>query len=253
VPVLVGAIGDDERGERLTALCRNAGIETRFVADRRPTTAKLRHIAQNQQLLRVDWEACAPLDGRGLAAAVDEVTEESGPETVTVVSDYAKGAVTPALAAALRERPGRVIVDPRPAQRELYRGFYLMTPNHREAAAISGTEETEHPPRRAAARITDAFTENVLITCGGRGMLLRQADGRSFDLAARARQVYDITGAGDTVAAVTALALAAGLELLEAAALANHAAGVVVGKVGTATATPEEVRDHLMQTPEETP
>jgi D-beta-D-heptose 7-phosphate kinase/D-beta-D-heptose 1-phosphate adenosyltransferase len=252
-PVLIGILGNDTRGERLATLCREARIESHFVIDNRPTTAKVRYIAQSQQLLRVDWEDAIPLDSdsqQDLVGALDRFLP--GVKAV-VVSDYAKGVICEAVANRLRIAELPVVVDPRPSQKERYKGFYLMTPNQKEAAAIAGTDPSAKPPAEAADSIASHYTENVLVTCGSRGMYLHRADEPPIEVPARARQVYDVTGAGDTVAAVCALAVAAGHDLATATTLANHAAGMVVGKVGTATVTADELQSDLEEEDDATP
>ncbi|MFW5856622.1 MAG: bifunctional heptose 7-phosphate kinase/heptose 1-phosphate adenyltransferase [Planctomycetota bacterium] len=244
--LLFGLVGDDERGRHLEALCRCAGIRAHFVSDSRPTTTKVRYIAHNQQLLRADWEHPHPLEAAAEARMADALRKVLTPGCVVVVSDYAKGAFTAATADVLRAAEARVVVDPRPSQKTLYKGFHLMTPNHREAAAIAGTDHTAHPPDDAAAAIAEGWTPNVLVTCGGEGMVLYTGAGERESIPARARQVYDVTGAGDTVAATVALALAADLDLSTAAHLANHAAAVAVGRIGAAAVSLANLREDLL-------
>ncbi|MFH0911502.1 MAG: D-glycero-beta-D-manno-heptose-7-phosphate kinase [Planctomycetota bacterium] len=244
--VLLGLVGRDARGARLAEHCADEGVDARFVSDARPTTAKMRCIARNQQLLRTDWEEASPATQAAEERLLEILSAALAECEIVVVSDYAKGVVTPAVAEALRKGGRRVVVDPKPGHRALYKGFHLMTPNQKEAAAIAETDPRESPPIRAAERIAREYTENVLVTCGAGGIFLRTRAGLLEHIPARARQVYDVTGAGDTVAAVVGLALAAGLDLRAAAELANHAAGIVVGKVGTATVSPEELRRDIL-------
>jgi len=239
--ILVGLVGDDPAARRLRELCAQHGMDARMAADRRQTTTKIRYLALNQQLLRADREDRHPGHGSAADAMVSAVRDALGEADIVLVSDYAKGVVVPPVMDALRAADRPVVIDPKPIQHHLYKGFLLMTPNHREAAAIAGTDPADTPPREAADAIA-AYTDHVLVTCGPRGMLLREADGRTTELPARARSVYDVSGAGDTVVAVAGLALGAGLSALEAAELANHAAGVVVGKVGKATVSADELR-----------
>jgi len=239
--ILVGLVGDDPAAQRLRNLCAEHGMDAQLTADRRQTTTKVRYLALNQQLLRADREDRHPGDGSAADAMVSAVRDALREADIVLVSDYAKGVVVPPVIEALRDAGRPVVIDPKPAQHQLYKGFLLMTPNHREAAAMAGTDPGDTPPREAAEAIS-AYMDHVLVTCGPRGMLLRESDGRVTELPARARSVYDVSGAGDTVVAVAGLALGAGLSALDAAELANHAAGVVVGKVGKATVSPHELR-----------
>ena len=242
---LIGLVGTDEGARLMEGLCHADGIETAFVADAMPTIEKTRFIAQGQQLLRADREErphAHPVAEQAVCAAIEKATRDCD---AVLLSDYAKGAVTPAVADALRTCGKPVIVDPKPAHGPLYKGLFMMTPNHREAALLAGTDAATHPPREAAANMLGRLTQHILVTCGARGMYLATADGREYELPSRARAVYDVTGAGDTVLATLGLAVAAGLSLPDAAALANHAAGIVVGKVGTETVRPDELRADL--------
>ncbi|MBN1256542.1 MAG: bifunctional hydroxymethylpyrimidine kinase/phosphomethylpyrimidine kinase [Planctomycetes bacterium] len=244
---LFGCVGKDLRAESLQALCQDVGIETHFTTDQRPTTTKVRYIAQNQQLLRADWEDPESINGKARKDLLAKLKKRLPDAGLVIISDYAKGVIAAEVVEVLRQCKVKVIVDPYPCKRELYQGFYLMTPNHKEAAEIAGTSHKSFPPLEAAAGIIKQYTENVLITCGGEGMLLQTSAGATSVIPARARQVYDVTGAGDTVVAVLSLALAAGVNLHEASVLANRAAGIAVGKVGTATVMKEELISSLQE------
>ncbi|HEY6186564.1 MAG TPA: D-glycero-beta-D-manno-heptose-7-phosphate kinase [Pyrinomonadaceae bacterium] len=248
---LVGVVGDDAAGERLRARLREASpaqTDELIVVDRsRPSTVKTRIIAHSQTVVRADRERRAHVDAptedrliRVLQGALKEAH-------AFVVSDYDKGAVTPRiLSEILPLAYGRgipVLVDPKIRNFDSYRPATLITPNHHEALRQTNTEEnTDEGLKRAAQLIRERLgCDSVLITRGERGMMLLEGGREPVYVETVAREVYDVTGAGDTVIATLACALAAGASMLEAAILANHAAGIVVGKVGTATASGEEL------------
>src|SRR5215210_3919147 len=248
---LVGVVGADRAGERLRAELRDAGADVReenLITDvSRPTTLKTRIIAHNQLVVRADRERRAHVDGpveERLVAALRRLLKEAD---ALVVSDYDKGAVTPFVLGEIlpaAEAAGvPVLIDPKLRNFGAYRPAALSTPNHNEALrATNSDDDTDEGVARAARDIHARLgCRSVLITRGERGMMLLEDGGEPVYVPTAAREVYDVTGAGDTVIATLAASLAAGATLTEAAMLANHAAGVVVGKVGTATATAEEV------------
>jgi D-beta-D-heptose 7-phosphate kinase/D-beta-D-heptose 1-phosphate adenosyltransferase len=245
---LVGVVGPDEAGEKLSAACRDAGIRTLLaVDDARRTTTKVRIVTErNQQVARVDYEVDTEIAGAFEEALVQEVQRRGEHVDAILVSDYLKGCVTRRVMRALVSLGSRrdvpVLVDPKIPHLEYYAGAALVTPNHHEA------EVATHRRIRTADEARDAAREfraragcgAVLMTRGDQGMWLL-ADTVEGMLPAAAREVADVTGAGDTVIATLALALAAGATPAEAAWLANQAAGVVVGKFGPATVSPEEL------------
>jgi D-glycero-beta-D-manno-heptose-7-phosphate kinase len=256
---LAGVVGADAAAERLRGKLAQTcgdGAGRHLVPDGgRPTTVKTRIIAHNQLVVRADRErreAVGPeVEGRlveilsGLLAGADAL----------VVSDYDKGAVTPGVLAEILPRAvGRkipVLVDPKIRNFDAYRPATLVTPNHHEALRLTDSEDdSDEGMARAARRIRARLDcHSVLITRGERGMLLVEGDAAPVYVGTTAREVYDVTGAGDTVIATLAAMLAAGATMVEAAALANHAAGVVVGKLGTATASAEELIGSLKGEP----
>lgn len=240
---LVGVVGADADGERLADLCAALGIEADLARlDGRPTIVKLRVVSQHQQLVRLDFEPPAPADlGTLVSAAVERHLVHVD---VVVVSDYAKGALadTPGIITAARRAGKRVIVDPKGTDFNRYRGATLLTPNLHEFEAVVGPCASEaHIVEKAQAMIAEFELDGLLVTRGEAGMSLMQRDHAPVHLRARSRDVFDVTGAGDTVCAVAAVALAAGCDLRAAVTLANAAAGVVVGKFGAATVTREEL------------
>jgi D-beta-D-heptose 7-phosphate kinase/D-beta-D-heptose 1-phosphate adenosyltransferase len=242
---LAAAIGDDDAGgevSRLVAALDGATALLHAARDRR-TTVKTRYVANGQQLLRADFETEAALAKEAHAALVAAATKAATRVGAVVLSDYDKGVVTVALARALIDAaPGPVIVDPKGADWTAYRGAALVTPNRRELAEASRMATAADDEVVAAARhmIATAGVGAVLATRGPEGMTLVTAEDATH-LPARAREVFDVSGAGDTVVAVMAAGLAAGLAAIDAAALANVAAGIVVGRSGTAVAHAEEI------------
>jgi D-beta-D-heptose 7-phosphate kinase/D-beta-D-heptose 1-phosphate adenosyltransferase len=247
-----GIVGRDAAGAQLVEALRRVGAATEGVipAAGGETTQKTRIIAHQQQVVRLDREHVGAADGIAARRVRDFVLRQRGRYDVLVVSDYGKGAVggelLGALAEARRRRDFVWLVDPKRANFGHYRGASLMKPNREEAAAAAGIDIHDRPTLRAAGeRLLERWqTDAVLISRGDEGMALFKPGPRGVvvrEFPTVAREVYDVTGAGDTVLATCALALAAGGSLEEATVLANHAAGVVVGKVGTATLSRAEL------------
>jgi D-beta-D-heptose 7-phosphate kinase/D-beta-D-heptose 1-phosphate adenosyltransferase len=197
--------------------------------------------------VRADRERRTPVEGRAAERVVEALRALLGGADALVISDYDKGAVTPRVLSEVlplaRAAGVPALVDPKIRNFGAYRPATLVTPNHHEALRLTGTEDDTDDGMAAAARAIRQRLgcESVLITRGERGMMLVEGDGEPVYVPTAAREVYDVTGAGDTVIATLAAALASGASLLEAATLANHAAGIVVGKVGTATAAAAEL------------
>jgi len=245
---VVGVVGNDGTGERLRAGLRDLGTHDQclIVDETRPSTTKTRIVAHSQLVVRADRESRVPVGANIEEQIVSCLKDELKRADAFVVSDYDKGVVTSAI---LREilplayERAPVLIDPKLRNFNFYRPATLVTPNHFEALRMSNSEDTsDHGSHHAAKVIREKLgCDAVLITRGDRGMMLLEADGEPVYVETAAREVYDVTGAGDTVIAALAGALATGATMLEAASLANHAAGIVVGKVGTATATAEEL------------
>jgi D-beta-D-heptose 7-phosphate kinase/D-beta-D-heptose 1-phosphate adenosyltransferase len=245
---LVAVTGQDDAAATLAAACRDANIGPVLIGDAgRPTTTKVRIVTErNQQVARIDYEADSDIaDGveQRVTAAVQQHVGGTG---AIVVSDYLKGAVTErvmqAAIAAAADRGIPVLVDPKIPHIDYYKGVTVITPNHHEAEIATNMRVRTEEEARIAARV---FRERaqcgaVLMTRGDQGMWLLGSEAEGH-LPAVAREVADVTGAGDTVIATMALALAAGATLAEAARLANEAAGIAVGKFGPATVTPGEL------------
>jgi len=248
---LCGVIGTDEAGRQFMEVLRNQGIGSDGVLlDRdRPTTRKTRIIAHNQQLVRFDVERCQAISGvlearmsRYIAACIRSAT-------AVVVSDYAKGVITARLMSDVTDLADRhkipVIVDPKVAHIGYYKGVTVLTPNHLEAIQAAGLHgEDEGVLLEAGRQLHQRLgVRAVLITRGERGMSLFEEGGHVTAIPTVAKQVFDVTGAGDTVVATLALALAAGAPMRQAAKLANYAAGIVVGLIGTGTVTPVQLQE----------
>ncbi|HEY3197115.1 MAG TPA: D-glycero-beta-D-manno-heptose-7-phosphate kinase [Nitrospirales bacterium] len=250
---LCGVIGTDDAGRQFTEVLRSHGIGSDgVVTDRdRPTTRKTRIVAHNQQLVRFDVERCHAISGvlearisRYVAACIRSVS-------AVVVSDYAKGVITARVMADVIGLADRhkipVIVDPKVRHIDYYKGVTVLTPNHLEAIQAAGLQgEDENTLLEAGRQLHQRLgCRAVLITRGERGMSLFEGGGHVTHIPTVARQVYDVTGAGDTVVATLALALAAGAPMRQAAQLSNYAAGIVVGMLGTGTVTPAQLQEAL--------
>ena len=250
---LCGIVGQDEAADRvLAALATRGDRGAGIVRTQRPTTLKTRVLAQGQQIVRIDREESGPLPSEALHQVVEWLDQNLARFDAVLVSDYAKGMVGESTMQALRHaldqarRSGRPIpwvVDPKPVNMAHFSGASVVTPNHHEAAQMSGLPIRGEENLLAAARIiqSELSCAAVLITRGSGGMALLEGNTPLQRIPTVAREVFDVTGAGDTVAATLALGLAAGAAMREAAMLANHAAGIVVGKVGTATASVSEL------------
>jgi D-beta-D-heptose 7-phosphate kinase/D-beta-D-heptose 1-phosphate adenosyltransferase len=251
-PALLAVIGEDSNAERLRSEFRAIGVETdSLVSDQhRPTTLKTRIIAHNQQVVRADRESRAAVSSDIEDRLVELFHREIEQAHALVVSDYNKGLLTESLLArtlgAARERAITVCVDPKSRSFARYQPVTIITPNAQEAAEAAGIAiEDEASLIEAGRRILRSIDcRAALVTRGEEGMSLFTDGGEVSHIPTVAREVYDVTGAGDTVIATLALALSAGASMVEAAVLANHAAGVVVGKLGTATVA----RDELLAT-----
>jgi D-beta-D-heptose 7-phosphate kinase/D-beta-D-heptose 1-phosphate adenosyltransferase len=252
-PRLVGVIGDDEAGRELVAELGRRGIEPDHlvVEARRSTTVKTRVVAVSQHVVRVDEEDRHPVEGASSTQLGERVAALLDGVSVVVLSDYAKGVLTPALIArAIRDAHGRgarVVVDPKGHDYTRYRGASLLCPNRMEALAAAGiaADERDAVGRAGAMLLETVSADGVLITLGEEGMRLFERGRRAAAIPAVARAVYDVTGAGDTVMAVLALTLAAGADLEMAVRLANLAAGLAVEQVGTTAVTAAQLRDAL--------
>jgi len=249
---LVGLIGDDEAAQVLRRALGSAGIADQYlVVDRtRHTTRKVRVVSgRNQQVLRLDYEDDSDPAATIVAALTQQLQAAVRGARAVVLSDYRKGVVSTDVIAAALEAAGKthtpVLIDPKVPKPARYRGAALLTPNHHEAEMMTGLRIASSDDARDAARaLADATGASILITWGERGMWLLDVSSGAREEAhfsAAAREVADVTGAGDTVIGVLALAIAAGAKLADAARLANLAAGLVVARFGPAAVTFDEL------------
>lgn len=250
---VIGVVGNDYAADRIRLSLKEKSKlhrdEFLIAADGRPTTIKTRIVAHHQMVVRADREDRAPVDGDIEYRLIEAARAALATAHALVVSDYDKGVVTRnVLEAILPEAYGKipVLIDPKLRNFDFYRPATLVTPNHHEALRFTRVDDNSDDALADAARsIREILScDAVLITRGDRGMLLLEKD-NPIKIGTTAQEVYDVTGAGDTVIAALAGALASGSSLTEAALLANHAAGIVVGKLGTATATMDEVLDSI--------
>jgi len=246
---LVGILGDDGAGGELAEACEARRIRLIAIRDTRGTTRKVRVLGQRQQLLRLDYETSAAVDRDTESRLLEQCTSEVDRADVVVISDYAKGTITARVCEhviALAGSAGKpVIIDPRPQHASFYAGCDYLTPNWKEARGLLALPEapvTDEGIFRTGRAIADRFGCGAVLTLGPRGICLFPRDGgEPFAAAAAAREVFDVSGAGDTVVAAFALATAAGASAEESTTFANRAAAFVVGKHGTATVSPAEM------------
>ncbi|MDJ0838920.1 MAG: D-glycero-beta-D-manno-heptose-7-phosphate kinase [Acidobacteriota bacterium] len=254
--VPVGLLGDDEAGKTLAANFTAQGVTTDGLLfdDDLQTIQKIRIIAQQQQVVRVDREQLVPLNQsqeRRLCERIDVMLKGCG---AAIVSDYGKLVITPGLLQHIAGRPPEILlaVDPKDKNFDHYRGADVVTPNHGEAERLAGMsiDPENGSLLEAGAKIFDRLQcRKLLITLGEHGMALFLGPNQCIHIPTQAREVFDVSGAGDTVIAVYTLARAAGADDHEAAVLANAAAGVVVGKLGTASLSPAELTEALDRLP----
>jgi D-beta-D-heptose 7-phosphate kinase/D-beta-D-heptose 1-phosphate adenosyltransferase len=243
---LVGVVGDDDAADSLASILDKRGIKCNFhrVHDR-PTTTKTRVQSRGQQLVRLDQENTAALEGDEIVGLLRDCIDGAG---AVVLSDYGKGALTNVadMIAVCREAGVPALVDPKGSDFTKYRGASLITPNQSEFEAVVGACDSDTDlVARARAMLSDLELDAVLVTRSEKGMLLLEADMEPVFLSTQAREVFDVTGAGDTVIATFAGAIASGQDLAAAASLANIAAGLVVRKIGAAAVTPGEISASL--------
>jgi D-beta-D-heptose 7-phosphate kinase/D-beta-D-heptose 1-phosphate adenosyltransferase len=239
-----GTVGNDAFADQVRALLREEGVDDAgiFALSDRPTTRKTRIVAHNQQVVRSDWESTAPLAPADRDRVVAFVRERAAACDAVILSDYAKGLFSREIVEAALACP-LVLADPKPQNIDLFAGVTCVAPNASEAAAISGvTIADDATLEKAGTRLLERLRcRYVLVTRGEHGMALFGSDGVRLQIPSVARTVYDVSGAGDTVIAVLTLALAAGAPIELAMQLANFAAGAVVEKLGTATASVDEI------------
>jgi len=250
-----GIAGNDAMGRKIIHDLRSLGIVTDgvIISNERPTTVKTRIIAHNQQVVRFDREEVSPLDSDSTEHIVDYVTLNLANIDAILISDYGKGTISRRLIQkilSLSKKEGKLmIVDPKVKNIDAYHGVTMITPNQHEASEALNTKiVTDDDASSAAALLQKNIgCESVLITRGEHGMTLLEKDGSCTHIPTLATEVYDVTGAGDTVVSALTLALATGASQKTAALIANYAAGIVIKKVGTACVSTEEVKQAIQK------
>ena len=255
---LIGTVGDDAAGDTVRRLCQesNLPVESIVTVQHRQTIRKLRVLSQSQQLLRIDWEDKHPLSGEAVYALIDKISGSS-PADAIILSDYAKGVLSePVIAKLVLDRHPRtrtVVVDPKHRDFTRYRGAGILTPNLRELGEAVGRllDPADLTNIGVAARlqIQAGGFESIVVTLGDRGILIVMADGSQKLIPALKRPVYDVTGAGDTAAAVLTTCMAAGATIESAAYIANAAAGIAVGEIGAVAVPSSRIADVTMGRP----
>jgi rfaE bifunctional protein kinase chain/domain len=239
--------GDDREADNLEQLLGESGIECRLHRDKLlNTTVKLRVISRHQQLLRIDFDCPASKDAH--VQLLDRYLRHIPEYDAVIISDYGKGGLghIREMIEAARAAGRPVVVDPKGDDYSGYRGANLITPNRKEFEQVAGRfRDNAELERKASTMARELDLGGVLVTRGEEGMSLVKQDGKALHLPARAREVFDVTGAGDTVIASIGCAWAVGSEIDDALHLANVAAGIVVGKLGAATASPAEIVHEL--------
>jgi len=246
---LVGVIGDDDRGAILKGELEQKGINTDgvFVDPSRPTTLKTRVVAHHQQVVRIDKEKIDHIGGNMISKIIAYIENIMKDIDAVIIEDYGKGVITPSLLSkivpAAKASRKIIAVDPKEEHFKYYRGISVITPNNHEAAKAVGFEiKDETTLKKAGQVLLDKIKCKIaLITLGENGMAVFQKGKPMTHIPTVAQEVFDVSGAGDTVIASYTLSLASGLDPIQSAYIANYAAGIVVGKVGIAVVTPEEL------------
>ncbi len=258
VATLAGTVGSDAAAEKIRQLLDEEGIRSALVTlPQRPTTVKTRVMARRQQMLRLDQENSSDFSQQELDMILPVIASELGQHDVVILSDYSKGLVTSLFMTELHSllralpHPVHLLVDPKPSNVDLYSGAFIMTPNTKETGECAGLPVRNREEILAAGRTILARTgcPHLLTTLGADGMALFRSPDEVWHVPTMAQDVFDVTGAGDTVIGTLGLGLAAGLDLLEACVLANYAAGLVVAQVGAAVASPDTLVEALGRLP----
>ncbi|MFH1590427.1 MAG: D-glycero-beta-D-manno-heptose-7-phosphate kinase [archaeon] len=245
---LVGVMGNDAARTTLNVILSERGVETKgvIIDPAKPTTQKVRVVAQGQQLLRIDYEKSEFISGKDEKRVLDYVKRTLPKVNIVVISDYAKGLVTESLIRGVEklavQEKKMVIIDPKPTHHVRYQNASLITPNLKEAFGMAGIPYSDKDDVvKVGKMLLERTQSNLLITRGAQGMSLLLKDGTVSHIPTMAREVFDVTGAGDTTIAALALALGAGATFEDAATIANYAAGITVGKIGTSTVSRPEL------------
>ena len=249
---MIGIAGNDEAKNILLEELKKRSVNTDgiFIDNDKPTTQKVRIIGRSQQLLRVDYEKREHVHQNIENSMINFLENIMDEIDILVISDYAKGVITDDFSRKLikmaKNHDKAIIVDPKPKHRDFYTNVTLITPNKTEASQMTNIEESSDDSiMEMGSKLLKELNANILITRGEKGMSLFEKDGNITNIPTKAKEVYSIIGAGDTVVATMALALASGANFRDAAILANIAAGIKVGKIGTASVSVEEIKREL--------
>ena len=248
-----GVIGKDPYGQEIASLLKKRRISSDLVItdDKRPTTLKTRIIAQHQQVVRVDWESSQALSGQVNKKVVSYIKNNLSKFDLVIIEDYGKGVINPVLLRELvgicRKNKKIITVDPKEDHFDYYRQVTALTPNLKEAEYASGmsVRKDKDLDKVASIILKRLQPEALLITLGDKGMKLFLNNNKSFHLPVSSQEVFDVSGAGDTVIAVFSLAKAAGASFMEASYIANVAAGLVVSRLGVSVTNPKELKERL--------
>lgn len=253
IPYLIGFVGQDEEANNFSKILKQSNVSDTYLirSKKRSTIVKTRVIAHSQQIVRIDQETVKALDELEEQLVIDTVIKVIDEVDLVLISDYAKGLLTEKVLKETigfaRKRNKKVLVDPKGKNYLKYKGATLLTPNKKEALEASKLDETALQWVKSAGEklISEVELESILITQGEEGMTLFNKDGSFKHLQALAREIYDVTGAGDTVIATLAVAIAAKENLESAAEIANIAAGIVVEQVGTTVIKSSDLRSYI--------
>jgi len=241
---MVGIVGNDNEAKILLNELkkRDINIDGILTDNQKPTTQKVRILGQKQQLLRIDYEKRGYLNKERENKILNFIKEKVQEIDAIIISDYAKGVITKDLITEIKNIANNkiIIVDPKPKHKDFYKNVSLITPNLKEAKEMTNKENIDE----IGKQLMEELNTEILITRGEKGMSLFEKT-ETTNIPTKAKEVYDVSGAGDTTVATLTLALTAGATLKLAATLANHAAGITVGKVGTSTVTIEEIKQSL--------
>ena len=247
---LFGLVGNDYSGELLLNRLSNFSVNTDGIIkdSQRKTTEKIRVIGHNQQLLRIDYEDTSYIPQNTEVLIVDKIKAQNF--DIIIISDYAKGTITSDILKEIKliakKDNIKIIIDPKPSHKNWYHDSFLITPNQKEAGEMLGENiVTENDFIEAGIELVNIYNSNIVITAGSQGMYVFEKDKKHKHIHTKAKEVYDVSGAGDTVVATLALGLSANMSLLDSAELANLAAGIKVGKLGTAPVKIEELKNAI--------
>lgn len=248
---LLGIVGNDIAKDILIDVVKSKSIATEGIVidSKKPTIQKIRVIGQNQQLLRIDYEDKRYIDNEANLKLLENIKKIDKIDAI-IVSDYAKGTINKEIMCEIKEYAIEnkilLIIDPKPKHKDFYKGASLITPNKKEAEEMTGIKiENNSDLEKVGKKLMDELECDVLITTGEKGMSLFERGKGPKHIPTVAKEVYDVSGAGDTVIATLSLALSCGASFNDAAILANHAAGIKVGKLGTAPVALNELKQSL--------